>query len=63
MYWLFDNADVLTQLRIWKREKGSSERYGKTCWLLTMALHVLLSVRNIVACNERLASLASQVGL
>ena len=53
-YWIFDNLDILTKLRIFKIDKSTFEKTGKKFWLVSLILHLWLNVRRFVKCNKQI---------
>lgn len=47
-YWIMDNIDILSKIKILTIDSSNYEKRGKICWLLSLCLHLWVDIRIIV---------------
>ena len=62
-YWLFDNLDILCQLRILKTTSTGLEKKGKICWFVSVLLHIILNLKISSSSSSNLKYFARQLEL
>jgi len=54
VYWLFDNLNILSKIKILQHDPKQMAKWGSTFWLLALITNLVLLVRNLMANTHRL---------
>ena len=48
LYWLFDNINILSKIKILAYDSKSIAKYAATFWLLALLTNLLLLIKNLL---------------
>ena len=54
VYWLFDNLNILSKIKILQHDPKQMAKIGSTFWLLALVANLILLIRNLIANNNSL---------
>lgn len=54
VYWLFDNLNILSKIKILQHNPKKMGKYGATFWLLALLTNLILLIRNLAANSNSL---------
>ena len=57
LYWIFDNLNILSKIKILSYDNKQMAKMGATCWLLALVTNLILLIKTLIATNAKMAKM------